>query len=62
MYHAAELVHWMRNQDSKILLPAQVDIDLTNQDCYYCNSIKNRIADILGKDPVREIKKAHLSQ
>ena len=45
MYHAAELVHWMRNQDSKILLPAQVDIDLTNicnQDCYYCNSAEHR--------------------
>jgi sulfatase maturation enzyme AslB (radical SAM superfamily) len=47
MYHAAELVHWMRNQDSKILLPAQVDIDLTNicnQDCYYCNSAEHRAA------------------
>jgi sulfatase maturation enzyme AslB (radical SAM superfamily) len=45
MYHAAELVHWMRNQDHKILLPAQVDIDLTNicnQDCYYCNSADHR--------------------
>jgi len=45
MYHAAELVHWMRNRDSKILLPAQVDIDLTNicnQDCYYCNSADHR--------------------
>jgi sulfatase maturation enzyme AslB (radical SAM superfamily) len=47
MYQAAELVHWMRNQDSKILLPAQVDIDLTNicnQDCYYCNSAEHRAA------------------
>jgi sulfatase maturation enzyme AslB (radical SAM superfamily) len=47
MYHAAELVHWMRNRDSKILLPAQVDIDLTNicnQDCYYCNSAEHRAA------------------
>lgn len=45
MYHAAELVHWMQNQDHKILLPAQVDIDLTNlcnQDCYYCNSADHR--------------------
>lgn len=45
MYHAAELVHWMHNQDTKILLPAQVDIDLTNicnQDCYYCNSAEHR--------------------
>ena len=47
MYHAAELVHWMQNQDTKILLPAQVDIDLTNicnQDCYYCNSADHRAA------------------
>jgi len=47
MYHTAELVHWMRNQDNKILLPAQVDIDLTNicnQDCYYCNSAEHRLA------------------
>jgi len=45
MYHAAELVHWMQNRDNKILLPAQVDIDLTNicnQDCYYCNSADHR--------------------
>ena len=41
MYQHAELVHWMRNQETMKLLPAQVDIDLTNvcnQDCYYCNS------------------------
>jgi len=47
MYHAAELVHWMQNKDRKILLPAQVDIDLTNicnQDCYYCNSADHRAA------------------
>ena len=52
MYHAAELVHWMRNQDSKILLPAQVDIDLTNicnQDCYYCNSAEHRAAAPMQK-------------
>lgn len=45
MYREAELVHWMQNQSSKILLPAQVDIDLTNicnQDCYYCNSADHR--------------------
>ena len=45
MYQHAELVHWMQNQDNKILLPAQVDIDLTNicnQDCYYCNSADHR--------------------
>lgn len=47
MYRAAELVHWMQNRDNKILLPAQVDIDLTNicnQDCYYCNSASHRAA------------------
>ena len=41
MYQYAELVHWMQNKDTMKLLPAQVDIDLTNvcnQDCYYCNS------------------------
>lgn len=47
MYHAAEVVHWMQNLDRKMLLPAQVDIDLTNvcnQDCYYCNSAEHRAA------------------
>jgi MoaA/NifB/PqqE/SkfB family radical SAM enzyme len=41
MYQFAELVHWMHNKDRMKILPAQVDIDLTNvcnQDCYYCNS------------------------
>lgn len=41
MYQYAELVHWMKNQDTMKILPAQVDIDLTNvcnQDCFYCNS------------------------
>lgn len=45
MYQYAELVHWMRNQDLMKILPAQVDIDLTNvcnQDCYYCNSAEFR--------------------
>ena len=47
MYHTAELVHWMQNRDTKAILPAQVDIDLTNicnQDCYYCNSADHRSA------------------
>ena len=47
MYQHAELVHWMHNKDSMKLLPAQVDIDLTNvcnQDCYYCNSADFRAA------------------
>lgn len=45
MYQYAELVHWMQNRDNKKILPAQVDIDLTNvcnQDCYYCNSAEFR--------------------
>ena len=45
MYQYAELVHWMQNRDSMKILPAQVDIDLTNvcnQDCYYCNSAEFR--------------------
>jgi sulfatase maturation enzyme AslB (radical SAM superfamily) len=45
MYQYAELVHWMQNKDNKKILPAQVDIDLTNicnQDCFYCNSAEFR--------------------
>ena len=45
MYQHAEIVHWMKNQDTMKILPAQVDIDLTNicnQDCYYCNSAEHR--------------------
>lgn len=52
MYKEAELVHWMNNPD-KILLPAQVDIDLTNicnQDCYYCNSADHRANSPVQKD------------
>jgi len=44
MYHHAELVHWFKNP-GKVILPASVDIDLTNicnQDCYYCNSAEFR--------------------
>jgi sulfatase maturation enzyme AslB (radical SAM superfamily) len=52
MYQYAELVHWMQNKDNKKILPAQVDIDLTNvcnQDCYYCNS-----ADFRKEKPVQK--------
>jgi sulfatase maturation enzyme AslB (radical SAM superfamily) len=52
MYQHAELVHWMRNKDTMKLLPAQVDIDLTNvcnQDCYYCNSVDFRRAEPVQK-------------
>jgi sulfatase maturation enzyme AslB (radical SAM superfamily) len=45
MYQHAELVHWMKNRDKMSILPAQVDIDLTNvcnQNCYYCNSAEFR--------------------
>lgn len=52
MYQYAELVHWMQNQSAMKILPAQVDIDLTNvcnQDCYYCNS-----ADFRANVPVQK--------
>ena len=52
-YNEAELVHWMRNRETMSLLPAQVDIDLTNvcnQDCYYCNSAEFRKAEPVQKD------------
>ena len=45
MYKNAEVVHWMNNSDARAILPAQVDIDLTNicnQDCFYCNSAEHR--------------------
>lgn len=45
MYQHAEVVHWMKNRDSRAIIPAQVDIDLTNicnQDCFYCNSAEHR--------------------
>lgn len=45
MYQHAELVHWMSNKDTMKILPAHVDIDLTNvcnQDCFYCNSAEFR--------------------
>ena len=45
MYQHAELVHWMRNKSTHRIIPAQVDIDLTNicnQDCFYCNSAEHR--------------------
>ena len=46
MYQYAQLVHWMKRQDA-VLIPASVDIDLTNicnQDCYYCDSAEFRAA------------------
>ena len=52
-YQYAELVHWMKNKESMILLPAQVDIDLTNvcnQDCYYCNSAEFRRVEPVQKN------------
>jgi sulfatase maturation enzyme AslB (radical SAM superfamily) len=47
MYQYAELVHWMKNKETIGIMPAQVDIDLTNicnQDCFYCNSAEHRAA------------------
>lgn len=51
MYQHAELAHWLQNRDTMKILPAQVDIDLTNicnQDCFYCNS-----ADFRNAAPVQ---------
>jgi len=45
MYHNAEIAHWMRHQDTHVIIPAHADIDLTNvcnQDCFYCNSAEFR--------------------
>lgn len=47
MYHNASLVHWLTNNKNKTIIPAQIDIDLTNicnQDCFYCNSKEFRQA------------------
>lgn len=47
MYKHAEIAHWMHNQKTMKIIPAQVDIDLTNvcnQNCYYCNSAEFRRA------------------
>lgn len=44
-YNHAEIVHWFKNKQSMAIIPAQVDIDLTNicnQDCFYCNSTEHR--------------------
>jgi sulfatase maturation enzyme AslB (radical SAM superfamily) len=52
MYQHAEVVHWMNNQSTHAILPAQVDIDLTNicnQDCFYCNSAEHRRASPVQK-------------
>lgn len=58
MYQYAELVHWMQNKDSMKILPAQVDIDLTNvcnQDCYYCNSAEFRKVEPVQKKYIEYI-------
>lgn len=52
MYQHAEVVHWMNNRDTHSIIPAQVDIDLTNicnQDCFYCNSAEHRRASPVQK-------------
>lgn len=44
-YQSAEIVHWYKNRETHKIIPAQVDIDLTNicnQDCFYCNSSLHR--------------------
>lgn len=50
-YQFAEVIHWFKNP-SKVIIPASVDIDLTNicdQDCYYCNS-----ADFRKEKPIQQ--------
>lgn len=52
MYKHAQVVHWMQNRSTHAILPAQVDIDLTNicnQDCFYCNSAEHRAAQPVQK-------------
>lgn len=52
MYKHAQVVHWMQNRHTHAILPAQVDIDLTNicnQDCFYCNSAEHRAAQPVQK-------------
>ncbi len=52
MYKHAQIVHWMQNRNTHAILPAQVDIDLTNicnQDCFYCNSANHRAAQPVQK-------------
>ena len=59
MYQFAEVAHWMQNQETMKLLPAQVDIDLTNvcnQDCFYCNSAEFRAAKPVQKKYTEYIK------
>lgn len=46
-YQSASLVYWMKYARDRVILPASVDIDLTNacnQDCFYCNSAEHRAA------------------
>ncbi len=63
-YQYAQVVNWMNNADSgKILLPAQVDIDLTNicnQSCFYCCSAefrKTKLPNIPYTDYITLIEK-----
>lgn len=59
IYQYAQVVHWMNNSTRLAILPAQVDIDLTNicnQDCFYCNSAEHRKASPVQKKYVEYIK------
>lgn len=52
-YQAAEIVHFFKNKDRLSIIPAQVDIDLTNicnQDCFYCNSAEHRARSPVQKN------------
>jgi sulfatase maturation enzyme AslB (radical SAM superfamily) len=59
MYQHAEVVHWMQHKNTHAIIPAQVDIDLTNicnQDCFYCNSAVHR-----ASRPVQKHYKEYIS-
>jgi len=58
-YQHAEIVHWMKNSDIMSIIPAQVDIDLTNicnQDCVYCNSAEHRRVSPVQKSYTEYLK------
>lgn len=58
-YQSAEIVHWFKNKETHSIIPAQVDIDLTNicnQDCFYCNSAVHRQQNPVQKNYQEYIK------
>lgn len=52
MYQHSNVVHRMKNCNTRAIIPTQVDIDLTNichQDCFNCNLVEHQRAS-----PVQE--------